>query len=204
LILFDADPLPNLVHPKVQHDKTLYFLILGPALRLRRLYASKSTILGIISNLLTKRYANKWKGRSIQMKKQWMQILVLLLLVVCLTRCATTMSDLVRSKEMGEGTSRIYQVSVDQAWEITKKVLDWEGIGALEDHRSEGYVLITSGTVWFFRATLIGIWVEPLNNVQSKVTVITKSKRSMDTFVGLSETDFHEHFSLFAKGVETK
>jgi hypothetical protein len=138
------------------------------------------------------------------MKKKWMQILVLLLFVVCLTRCATTLSDVVKSKEMGEGTSRIYQVSVAQAWEVTKKVLDWEGIGAIEDHRSEGYVLITSGTTWFFRGTLIGIWVEPLNNVQSKVTVITKSKRSMDTFVGLSETDFHEHFALFAKGVGTK
>jgi hypothetical protein len=182
----------------------MVFYYLGPPLRLRRLYTSKSTIMGIISNLLAERYANKWQGRSIQMKKQWMRILVLLLLVVCLTRCATTISDLVRSKEMGEGTSRIYQVSVEQAWEVTKKVLEWEGIGAIEDHRSEGYVLITSGTTWFYRATLVGIWVEPLNNVQSKVTVITKSKRSTDTFVGLGETDFHEHFALFAKGVETK
>jgi len=138
------------------------------------------------------------------MKKQWLQILVLLIWVVCLIGCATTMSDLVRLKEKGEGTSRVYPVNVDKAWEITKKVLAWEGIGAIEDHRTEGYVLITTGATWFYRRTLTGIWIEPLDNGQSKVTAITKSKRSLDTIVGLTERDFHENFALFAKGVENK
>jgi len=139
-----------------------------------------------------------------QMEKKWVQILVVLMWVVCLTSCATTMSDLVRHKELGEGTSRVYPVNVQQAWEIARKVLDWEGIGAYEDHRAEGYVLITSGATWFYKGTLIGIWVDPVDNTQSKVTVITKSKRSMDTIVGLTERDFHENFALFAKGVENK
>lgn len=138
------------------------------------------------------------------MRKQWIKILVILMVGVCLTSCATSMSDLVKYKEMGEGTSRVYPITVQKAWEISKKVLDWEGIGAYEDHRSEGYVLIRSGATWFYKETLIGIWVEPVNNIQSKVTVITKSKRDVDTFVGLTERDFHENFALFAKGIEDK
>ncbi len=138
------------------------------------------------------------------MKKQWIKILVILMWGVCLTTCATSMSDLVRYKEMGEGTSRVYPVTVQQAWEIARKVLDWEGIGTYEDHRAEGYVLITIGTTWFYRSNFMGIWVEPIDNAQSKVTVIEKSKRSVDTFVGPTERDFHENFALFAKGVGTK
>jgi hypothetical protein len=138
------------------------------------------------------------------MRKKWIPILLLLIWLGGLIGCATTMSDLVMLKEKGEGTSRVYPVNVPQAWEITKKVLDWEGIGAYQDHRAEGYVLITIGTTWFYRRNLMGIWVEPLGNVQSKVTVIIKSKRSVDTFVGPTERDFHENFALFAKGVEDK
>jgi hypothetical protein len=138
------------------------------------------------------------------MKKQWIPILLLLIGLGGLIGCATTMGDLVRYKELGEGTSRVYPVNVNQAWEITKKVLDWEGIGAFEDHRAEGYVLIRSGATWFYKRTLIGIWVEPLDNAQSKVTVITKLKRSLDTIGGLTEKDFHENFALFAKGIQDK
>jgi hypothetical protein len=121
-----------------------------------------------------------------------------------LTGCANTFSDLVRSKEEGKGTSRVYKVNVDQAWEIAKRVLKWEGMDDIKENRSEGYVVIKSGSTLFYKITLMGVWIEPVDKVQSKVTVITKSKTSVDTFLGLSETDFHELFALFAQGPETK
>jgi hypothetical protein len=119
-----------------------------------------------------------------------------------LTGCANTFSDLVRSKEEGKGTSRVYKVNVDQAWEIAKRVSQWEGIGEIKESRSEGYMLIKSGADWFHKGTLIGVWIEPVDKDRSKVTVITKSKRSADTFLGISETDFHKSFALFVKGPE--
>jgi len=118
--------------------------------------------------------------------------------------CANTSSELVRSKEEGKGKSRVYRVNVDQAWEIAKKVLQWEGIDDIKENRSKGYMVIKSGTTWFYKATLMGIWIEPIDKVQSKVTVITKSRTSVDTFLGLSETDFHEMFALFVQGPEMK
>jgi hypothetical protein len=131
-------------------------------------------------------------------------VVLVALSFLILTGCANTLSDLVRSKEHGEGKSRVYKVNVDQAWEIAKKVFQWEGIDDITENRSEGYMVIKSGATWFYKVNLMGVWIEPIDKGQSKVTVITKSKTSVDTFLGLSETDFHEMFALFAQGPEIK
>jgi len=131
-------------------------------------------------------------------------IVLIALLFLILTGCANTFSDLVRSKEEGKGTSRVYKVNVDQAWEIAKRVLQWEGTGEIKENRSEGYMVINSGSTLFYKITLIGVWIEPMDKNQSKVTVIIKSKTSADTIRGLSEKDFHESFALFAQGPEIK
>jgi hypothetical protein len=127
-------------------------------------------------------------------------VFLVALSLLILAGCANTFSTLVRSKEEGEGTSRVYKVNVDQAWEIARRVSQWEGIGDISENRSEGYMLIKSGADWFYEGTLIGVWIEPIDKDQSKVTVITKSKRSVDTFRGISETDFHKGFALFVQG----
>jgi hypothetical protein len=123
-------------------------------------------------------------------------IVLVALSFLILTGCATTFGDLVRSKQEGKGTSRVYEVNVDQAWEIAKKVLQWEGTGEIKENRSEGYMATKSGS------TLMGVWIEPIDIVQSRVTIITKSTGR--TIIGLSETEFHEHFALFANGPENK
>ena len=130
-------------------------------------------------------------------------VLVALSLLI-LAGCANTFSELVRSKEEGKGKSRVYKVNVDRAWEIAKSVFQWEGTGDIRENRSEGYMVIKSGSTWFYKVNLMGVWIEPIDKVQSKVTVIAKSRTSVDTFLGLSETDFHEMFALFAQGAEIK
>ncbi len=131
-------------------------------------------------------------------------VVLVALSFLILTGCANTFSDLVRSKEEGKGKSRVYKVNVDRAWEIAKTVLQWEGTGDIKENRSEGYMVIESGETWFYKVNLMGVWIEPIDKVQSKVTVITNSKTTLDTFLGLSETDFHEMFALFAQGPEIK
>ena len=127
-------------------------------------------------------------------------VVLVALWFLILTGCANTFSDLVRSKEEGKGTSRVYKANVDQAWEIAKRVLQWETTGEIKENRSEGYMVIKSGSTLLYDITLIGVWIEPIDKVQSKVTVITKSKTSIDTILGLSETDFHKSFALFVEG----
>ncbi len=126
--------------------------------------------------------------------------LLVVLALLILAGCANTFSELVRSKEAGEGMSRVYKVNVDRAWEIAKRVSQWEGIGEIKEDRAEGYMLIKSGADWYYKGTLIGVWIEPVDKDQSKVTVVTKAKRSVDTFRRLSEIDFHKSFALFVQG----
>ncbi len=127
-------------------------------------------------------------------------VLLLVWSFLFLWGCANTWSDLARSKEEGKGTSRVYPVNVDQAWEIAKKVLQWEERGEIKENRVEGYMFIRSGETLFYKVKLLGVWIEPVDQGRSKVTVITKSKTSVDTILGLSETGFHEHFALFVQG----
>jgi len=127
---------------------------------------------------------------------------LIVLSFLILAGCANTFSDLVRSKEAGEGMSRIYKVNAQRAWEIAKRVTQWEGIGDIRESQSEGYMLIKSGADWYYKGTLIGVWIEPIDKDQSKVTVVTKAKRSMDTLRRMSEIDFHKSFALFAQGAE--
>ncbi len=130
-------------------------------------------------------------------------VFLIALSLLILAGCANTFSELVRSKEAGEGMSRVYKVNVDRAWEIAKRVSQWEGIGEIKEDRAEGYMLIKSGADWYYKGTLIGVWIEPVDKDQSKVTVVTKAKRSVDTFRRLSETDFHKSFALFVHGPDT-
>ena len=123
-------------------------------------------------------------------------IVLVALSFLILTGCATTFSDLVRSKEEGKGTSRVYQANVDQAWEIAKKILQWERTDEMKENRSEGYMVAKSGS------TLIGVWIEPIDKAQSKVTIITK--KSGRSILGLTETEFHEYFAVFANGPGNK
>ena len=103
------------------------------------------------------------------MNSRGMKITEFLLIWVCLTGCAT-MSDVVQSKERGRGTSKVYPVNADQAWEIAKTVFRWERTDAVEEHRSEGYMLASSGESLISWGTVTGVWVEPVNSDSTRVT----------------------------------
>lgn len=106
------------------------------------------------------------------------------------------MSDVVRSKEQGKGTSRIYRVNVDQAWEIAKMVFHLEQTDAVEEHRSEGYMLTSIRETLVRWGAVMGIWIEPVNDDSTRVTVVIRRKNPIDVFPPLTETDFHEDFEL--------
>jgi len=115
-----------------------------------------------------------------------------------ITGCANPLSDLVRLKQEGKGKSIVYRVSVDQAWEIARRVLEWKGVEDINENRSEGYIVAKSGKTLFYSITVVGIWIEPIDKGRTKVTAITKSKTSVDTILDLSEKEFHEGFALCA------
>lgn len=84
-------------------------------------------------------------------------------LAFLVTGCAT-MSDVLREKD--KGTVQVYPVTNDQAWEIAKTVFRWEGADAIEEHRSEGYMVTSSGVNLYSYGTVMGAWVEPAGEGQ--------------------------------------
>lgn len=128
------------------------------------------------------------------MKKQHVSMLALLVIMVGMVGCAT-MSDVVRAKSEGQGTSKVYPVSADQAWEIAKTVFRWEGTDAIEEHRAEGYMLTSSGMNLVSAGAVMGTWIEPVDPENTRVTVITKRRIATNIATTLTETTFHQRFA---------
>jgi len=141
---------------------------------------------------------------QVKRRTRKLEMVVVAISFSILTGCAATFisaSDLVASKKKGEGKTRVYEVSVEEAWDISKRILKWEaGTDEIDEHRSEGYMVTKVGSTLLYKVTFIGVWIEPVDKVQSKVTVVTKS--TIDTIMGLNEAEFHERFALFAHGPE--
>ncbi len=127
------------------------------------------------------------------MKKNSLVILgAFMTLILILAGCAT-MSDVAQSKN--EGTSAVYPVNADQAWEISKTVFRWEGADAIEEHRDQNYMLTSSGMNFVSMGAVMGAWIDPVDQNNTKVTVVTKRRIATNIATTLTETTFHKRFS---------
>lgn len=122
-------------------------------------------------------------------------IIILLSFAVFFNGCAT-MNDVVRVKNAGtEGTTKVYPVNADQAWEISKAVFRWEGSDAIEEHRDEGYMLTSSGMNFVSWGAVMGAWIEPVDTDNTKVTVVTKRRITINIATTLTEGTYHRRFA---------
>jgi hypothetical protein len=103
------------------------------------------------------------------------------------------MNDVVHAKS--EGMHREYPVTCDQSYEIARTIFRNEGADAIEDHRSEGYMLTSSGANGFTWGAFMGAWVEPAKPGHCLVTVVTKRRMAVNAATTLTETTFHERFA---------
>ena len=130
-----------------------------------------------------------------------MRIVALLLVLGWVAGCQT-LSDVVSEKETGGGTSKIYPVGTDQAWKIAKTVFRWSGTDAIEEHRDEGYMLTSSSMNLITYGAVMGAWVEPAGQRQTRVTVVTKRRIATNIATTLTETTFHRRFAQAVKIVQ--
>jgi hypothetical protein len=106
--------------------------------------------------------------------------------------CSTT-GDALRDKE--GGTAKVYPVTQEQAWDISRTVFRWEGSDAIEEHKTEGYMVTSSGMNFMSYGTVMAAWVEPTTPNETKVTVVTKRRLSMNLVTTLTESTFHNRFA---------
>jgi len=132
------------------------------------------------------------------MNVRGMKIMGWLLIVICATGCAT-MSSIVRAKAHGKGTSRVYRVNAERAWEISKTVFRLVQTEAVEEHRSEGYMLARIGKSSVSWGAVMGVWIEPVGDDSTKVTVVIKRINPAELLVLLTEADFHDDFELASR-----
>jgi hypothetical protein len=117
--------------------------------------------------------------------------LFFLILLIVFSSCAT-MTDVLKNKD--EGTAKIYDVDNEVAWEIAITVLRWEGCETIEQHKTSNYMLTTVGANFVSDGTLVGVWVDPVGNDKTNVTVVTKRKIQTNLATGLTETTFHSSY----------
>lgn len=121
--------------------------------------------------------------------------LLLMLLLLTLQGCAT-MNDVVKVKQDGsEGTTAVYEIGQDQAWDIAKTVFRWEGSDAIEEHRDQNYMLTSSGMNLVSFGAVMGAWIEPVDKLRTKVTVVTKRRVTLNVATTLTETTFHKRYA---------
>ncbi|MEI6825928.1 MAG: hypothetical protein WCK54_10065 [Desulfuromonadales bacterium] len=122
-------------------------------------------------------------------------VCLLLSLITQISGCAT-LNDVVRVKEEGtEGTTKVYPVNTDQAWEIAKAVFRWEGTDAIEEHKDQGYMLTSSGMNMVSWGTVMGAWIASVDKDNTKVTVVTKRRITVNIATTLTEGTFHNRFA---------
>lgn len=130
------------------------------------------------------------------MSKNKLFLLFALMFSIVIAGCAS-MSEVLTSKD--DGTAVRYPLSFDQSWDAAVTVLRWEDCETIETHKSQGYMLTTVGQNFVSTGSLIGVWVDKIDENNSKVTVVSKRKMKTDLATGLTEGTFQ---SRFAQAVE--
>jgi len=132
------------------------------------------------------------RDKGIFMGRQRATVLAYVALLVWVVGCSTT-ADVLKAKD--QGTSQVYAVNADQAWNIARTVFRWEGADAIEEHRDKGYMLTSSGRDLVSEGTVMGAWVDSVDKNNTKVTVVTKRRVSLNVATTLTETTFHKRFA---------
>ena len=114
--------------------------------------------------------------------------------------------DVINAKQKGDqGIVKVYPVTKDQAWDIAQAVFRWKRSNAVTLHPEENYMLTSIGIITCPCKTEVGVWVEPVDNDNTRVTVVSIARvqrnifTNVETFPDQTGPDFHKKFE---KGVE--
>ncbi len=119
---------------------------------------------------------------------------ILIFSVVMLSLSCSTLNTVLKAKEEGKGTTISYEVNESDAWNLAKKSFRWGGADAIEEYKEEGYMLTSKGMNWVSSGSVMGAWIEPIDNGKINVTVISKRRISTQIATGMTEGKFHKFF----------
>ncbi len=129
------------------------------------------------------------------MDARWIKIMSCILIIIFAAGCATT-GDVVRAKAQGKGTSKIYPLNAEKAWEFAKVALRFDEPKSIEEHRSERFMVARIGESTISSGVVLAVWIEPVDNDNTNVTVVIKRRDPTEISIGYTEEDFHHNFMM--------
>jgi hypothetical protein len=90
--------------------------------------------------------------------------------------CAGERQDVLDAHDARAGLVRVFDVPADVAWAAARAAMRWNHADAIEEHRSQGYMLATAGAQgWSWGATM-GVWLEGSGPGGTQVRAIVSRK----------------------------
>ncbi len=113
-------------------------------------------------------------------------------------------SEVIKAKDSGkEGVTRVYPVTDNQAWDITRAVFRWEKTDEIEEYKKENYVIAGMGMKMVAFGSVMGVWIEPVDAGHTMLTVVTKRRVAGDIFTRLTAPRFYERFEQGVKIIKS-
>jgi len=127
------------------------------------------------------------------------KLLVAVMAVMMMTNGCVSMRDLsdavIQERKSGkEGVTKVYPVSANQAWDITEAVFRWQKTDEVEEHRIENYVITSSGMKMAIFGSVLGVWIEPVDQDNTRLTVISKNRNNYCVLTELTPSHFYRNF----------
>jgi hypothetical protein len=123
---------------------------------------------------------------------------VFLSMIIFASGCASMQEltkEVINARNSGkEGVTKVYPVTEKQAWDITRAVFHWEKTEEIEEHPDQGYVITSTGMKMLAFGSVMGVWIEPVDSDNTRITVIAKRRVKTDTFTDLTPSKFYERF----------
>ncbi len=113
-------------------------------------------------------------------------------------------NEVISARNTGkEGVAKVYPVTKNQAWDITRAVFGWEKTDEIEEHPDGNYLITSTGMKMLAFGSVMGVWIEPVDSDNTRMTVITRRRVKGDIFTELTPSKFYERFDQGVKIVKS-
>ncbi len=134
-------------------------------------------------------------------------LFIVLPVIFLMSGCASMQeltTEVVKARNIGkEGITKVFPVTDSQAWDIAEAVFRWEKTDEIEKHRSENYVIAGMGMKMAVFGSVMGVWIEPVDSGNTKLTVVTRRRVESDKFTRLTAPRFFERFDQGVKIIKS-
>ncbi len=106
--------------------------------------------------------------------------LVLMSIALMMQSGCSTIADCRSAK--GQGTARIYNAPFENVWKIAPIALNDLGLSVAGQNKEDGYILAVKGMTMFSYGENVGVFIDVVNDEQTKVEAVSKKTMATNLF----------------------